>query len=59
MKWVRHLARTGEIRYVYDLAVKKPEGEEDYRHEWEVNIKMNLAEFNGVNWFNPDQDREQ
>ena len=47
MRWVRHVARVGERRYLYRVLVGKPEGNRPLgrpRHRWEDNIKMDLQE---------------
>jgi hypothetical protein len=47
MKWVGHVARTGERRDVYRVLVGKPEGKRPLgrpRRRWEDNIKMDLQE---------------
>jgi len=45
MRWVGHVARTGERRYVYGVLLGKPEGKRPLgrpRRGWEDNIKMDL-----------------
>jgi hypothetical protein len=47
MRWVRHVARTGEERKMYKVLVGKPEGKRPLRrprHRWEDGIRMNLGE---------------
>jgi hypothetical protein len=64
MKWVGHVACTGEKRNTYKMLVKKPEGKKPFgrlRCRWEDNIKMDLKEIDwkDVNWIHLAQDREQ
>ena len=43
MRWAGHVARMGEVRYVYSVSVEKPEGKRPLgrpRLRWEDNIKM-------------------
>ena len=43
MRWAGHVARMGEVRYVYSVSVDKPEGKRPLgrpRLRWEDNIKM-------------------
>jgi hypothetical protein len=47
MRWVGHVARTGEERGVYRVLVGRPEGKRPLgrpRRRWEDNIKMDLRE---------------
>ena len=47
MRWVGHVARTGERRGVYTVLVGKPEGKIPRgrpRRRWEDNIKMDIHE---------------
>jgi hypothetical protein len=47
---VEHVARMGEIRYVYRVLVGKPEGKRSLgrtQHRWVDNIKMDLQK---VGW---------
>jgi hypothetical protein len=47
MRWVGHVARMGEGRYVYRVLVGNPEGKmplERPRRSWVVAIKMDLSE---------------
>jgi hypothetical protein len=47
IRWVRHVARTGERKGVYRILMGKPEGRRPLgrtRRRWEINIKMNLQE---------------
>ena len=43
--WAGHEARMGEIRSIYRVLVRKPEGKRPlgrHRHRWEDNIKLDL-----------------
>jgi hypothetical protein len=45
MRWVGHVARTGDSRGVYMVMVGKPEGKRPLgrsKRRWEDNIKMDL-----------------
>jgi hypothetical protein len=47
MRWVGHVARTGEGRGVYRVLVGKSEGKRPLgrpRRRWEGNVRMNLQE---------------
>jgi hypothetical protein len=47
MKWVEHMAHTGEGRGVYRVLVGRSEGKRPMgrpRHRWEDNIKVDLRE---------------
>jgi hypothetical protein len=47
MRWVGHVARTGEERGAYRILVGRPEGRRPLgrpRRRWEDNIKMDLQE---------------
>jgi hypothetical protein len=64
LRWVRHVARTGEGRGVYRVLVGRPEGKRPLgrsRHRWEDNIKIDLREIgiDGANWIRLAQDRVQ
>jgi hypothetical protein len=64
MRWVGHVARTGEGRGVYSVLVGRPEGKRPLgrpRHRWEDNIKIDLREtgIDGANWIRLAQDRVQ
>jgi hypothetical protein len=55
MRWVGHVARTGEERKLYKVLVEKPEGKRPLgrpRRRWEDEIRMDLREIGlrGVNW---------
>jgi hypothetical protein len=46
MRWMKHVAGMGEIRYAYKILVEKPEGKRPLRrsrHRWD-NIKIYLRE---------------
>jgi PAS domain-containing protein len=63
MRWVRHVARMGEVRGAYIL-VGRPEGRRPLgrpRSRWEDNIKMDLREigFVDVDWIHWAQDRDR
>jgi hypothetical protein len=54
----------GEKRNAYRIFVGKPEGKRPQgipRHRWEDNIKINLREigWNGMDWIDLAQDRDQ
>jgi hypothetical protein len=62
MRWVGHVARTGEKRNVYRLLVGKPEGKKPLgrpRHRWIDKIKMDRLEIglSVVDWIGLTQDR--
>jgi hypothetical protein len=47
IKWLGHVACTGEIRNVYKIPVRKSEGKRQFArpwHRWEANIKVDLNE---------------
>jgi hypothetical protein len=55
MRWVGHVARTGEKRNAYRILVGNPEGKRTLgrpRRRWVDNIKMDLSEigWNGMDW---------
>jgi hypothetical protein len=59
VRWVDHVARTGENRKTYSLLVgKKPLGRP--RRRW-VDIRMDLGEmgWGGMDWIGLAQDREK
>ena len=64
MRWVGHVARTGEKRGSYRVLVRKPEGKrplEKPRRRWEDNIKMDFQEVRcgGMDWIELVQDRDR
>jgi hypothetical protein len=64
IRWVGHVAHTGENRGVYRVLMGKPEGERPLgrpRHRWKDTIKMDLWEvgFGGMNWIDLAQDRDR
>jgi hypothetical protein len=64
MRWVGHVAPTGEGRGVYRVLVGKLEGKRPLgrlRHRWENNIKLDLKEIGieGANWIWLAQDKVQ
>ena len=64
MRWVGHVARTGEGRVVHRVLVGKPEGKRPMgrpRRRWEDNIKMDLQEMGGGcgDWMELAQDRDR
>jgi hypothetical protein len=63
VRWVEHVAYTGEKIKVYRILVGKPEGEGPLgrpRCRWEDNIKMNFKEIRleGVDWSNVAWNRD-
>jgi hypothetical protein len=64
MRCVGHVARMGEKRNAYRILVGKPEGKRPLgrpRRGWVDNIKIDLREieWNGVDWIDMAQDRDQ
>jgi transcription termination factor 2 len=64
MRWMGHVARTGEGRGVYRVLVRRPEGKRLLgrpRRRWKDNIKMDLREtgIHGANWIRLAQYRVQ
>jgi hypothetical protein len=64
MRWVGHVARTGEERNVYKVLVEKPEGKRPLgrpRRRCEDGIRVDLGEigFGGVDWIRLAQDRDR
>jgi hypothetical protein len=64
MRWAGHVARTGEVRGVYNLMVGKPEGRKPLGRpgrRWEDNINMDLREiaFGVVDWIHLARDRDR
>ena len=63
MRWVGHVVRMGEERYVYRVLVVKPEGKGPLgkpRRRWVDNIRMDLQEVGCayMDWIGLAQDRE-
>jgi hypothetical protein len=54
IRWVGHVAHTGEDRKVNKVLVGKPEGKRSLgrlRHRWEDGIRMDLGDIGcGFNW---------
>jgi hypothetical protein len=47
MRWARHVERTREMKNVYIILVRKPEGKRPIgrlKRRWEDNIRMDLRE---------------
>jgi hypothetical protein len=64
MRWVQHVTCMGQMRNKYKIMVEKPEGKRPFRrprHRWENNIRMDLTEtgWEGEDWMNEAQDRDQ
>ncbi|KAJ4441995.1 hypothetical protein ANN_11859 [Periplaneta americana] len=64
LRWAGHVARMGVSRNAYRVLVGRPEGKRPLgrsRRRWEDNIKMDLREvgYNGRDWNNLTQDRDQ
>jgi hypothetical protein len=64
MRWAGHVARMEEKRNEYSILVGKPEGKRPLgkpRRRWVDNIKMDLREieWDGVDWIDLAQDRDQ
>jgi hypothetical protein len=64
MRWAGHVARMGETRNAYRILVGNPEGKrplERPRYRWVDNIKIDLREigWDGMDWFDLAQDRDQ
>jgi hypothetical protein len=63
LRWVGHVARTGEMRGAYNISAGRPEGKRPLgrpRRRWEDNIKMDLREigFGDVDCIHWAQDRD-
>jgi hypothetical protein len=53
MRWVGHVAHTGERRGAYRVLVGRPEGKRPFgrsRSKWDDNIKTNLQEMGWETW---------
>jgi hypothetical protein len=64
MRWVGHVARTGEPRNAYRLLVAEPDGRRPLgrpRRRWSDNIRMDLVEvgWGDVDWIGLAQDRDR
>jgi hypothetical protein len=64
MRWVGHVAFTGERKGAYRDLARKPEGKRPLgkpSHRWEDNIQMDLWEvgWGGMDWADLDKDRER
>jgi len=63
MRWAGHMARMGEVKGVYDVLVRKPEGRRTLgrpRRRWVDNIIMDLQEVGCgyTDWIGLVQDRD-
>jgi len=64
MRWVGHVAHTGDRRGAYRVLVGKPEGKRPQgrpRHRWEDNIQMDLQEvgWGDMDWIDLAQDGDR
>ena len=64
MRWVGHVAHTGERRGIYRVLVGKSEGKRPLRTpkcRWEDDIKMDLQEVGcgGMDWIELAQDKDR
>jgi hypothetical protein len=64
MRWVGHVAQTGEKRNAYRILVGKPEGRRPLgrpKHRWVDSIKIDRREmgWDGMNWINLAVVRDQ
>jgi hypothetical protein len=64
MRWVEHVARMREMRGVYRVLVRKPEGKRPLgrsRRRWENIIKIDLQVVGcgGMDWIELAQDRDR
>jgi hypothetical protein len=64
MRWAGHVARMGEKRNAYRILAGNPEGKRPLgrrRRRWVNNIKIDLREiaWDGMNWIDLAQDRDQ
>jgi hypothetical protein len=64
MRWEGQVARLGEIRGVYRVLVRKPEGKRPLgrpKCRWEDNIKMDIQEVGcgGMDWIELAQDKDR
>jgi hypothetical protein len=47
MRWTGHIGYMGEMRYAYNILVRKYEGKKALgrpRHRWEDNVRIDLRE---------------
>jgi hypothetical protein len=62
MRWVGHVAHTGEGRGAYRILMWRPEGRRPCggpKHGWEDNFKMDLGVEEGIDWIDMAQDRDR
>jgi hypothetical protein len=64
MRWARKLARMEDKRNAYRILARKPEGKSPLgrpRRRWVDGIEINLREieWNGMDWIDLAQDRDQ
>jgi hypothetical protein len=64
MRWVGHVAQIGEKRKAYRVLVGKPEGKRPVgrpRRSWvdHVNIDLRELRWDGMDWIDLAQDRDQ
>jgi hypothetical protein len=64
MRWAGNVARMGEVRGVYRVLVKKPEGKRPLgrlMRRWKDKIKMDLQEFGcgGMDWIELAEGRDR
>jgi hypothetical protein len=64
MRWTGNVARMGETRNAYRILVGKPEGKRPLgrpRRRWVDNVQIDLGEigWDGVDWIELAQDRDQ
>jgi hypothetical protein len=64
MKWVRHVARIGDMRNAYRILAREPEGKRRLgrpRRRWDDRIRIDLTDigWEGVNWIHLAHDRDQ
>jgi len=64
IRWAGNIARMGAMRNAYNILARKPEGKSPlgrHRRRWEDNIKIDLreTEWEGVDWIDLAQDRDQ
>jgi hypothetical protein len=64
VRWAGHVARMGEMKYAYRILVGKPEGKRPLgspRHRWVDNVKIVVRDigWDGIDWINLAQDKDQ